>query len=291
VFPRAATAKATARWSRLPLPSLGRPGLSAFDLIHVSHFLACPSNSPSILQSFTRHRPHKHSPASSAVFHFSSVRDSGLRFQVLRASALRAYLHACLHIRDWAIVTLPVRLTNITHACLGRTPSLPQSCPAQRMTSRSAKVRHVRVSLSFASVTQLFSQLSVCFLTKSRASGDLVKILFPASPRPELLARLHRPDPPSSLTTFSALCNLFKYFINHILFCHPTSPPQLTHPQPSRARPSPKLSTRPWIRKLPPATVPPNLASAWPLALPTTTWTSTSPRPMAHQQMESERLP
>jgi hypothetical protein len=51
------------------------------------------------------------------------------------------------------------------------------------MISRSAKVRHVHGSISFASVTQPFSQL-VCFLTKSRASGDLVKILFPASPRP-----------------------------------------------------------------------------------------------------------
>jgi len=50
--------------------------------------------------------------------------------------------------------------------------------PLGKGTSRAC------VFISFASVTQPFSQLSVCFLTKSRASGDLVKILFPASPRP-----------------------------------------------------------------------------------------------------------
>jgi hypothetical protein len=164
------------------------------DLVHTSHFLACHLT---FFQHFTRHQTPTPSLLNSSAFHSSSGRDSGSCYQVLRASGL---VRACLHIRDWTIVILPVRLTNNTHASLGHTASLPQSCRAQKMISRSSKVRHVLPL--FASVTQLFSQ-SVCFLTKSRASGDLVKILF--QPHSELLARLHRSYLPCSLAASSFL--------------------------------------------------------------------------------------
>ena len=104
--------------SRLSLPGLAGPCLSAcwpLDLIHISHFLAC--HPPIHLHSFN--------PSSRDTAHTISHSQSYQHF-ISRPPATRACDLRC-------------------YACLGRTPSLPQSCPAQRMTSRSAKVRHVRV--------------------------------------------------------------------------------------------------------------------------------------------------
>ena len=206
-------------------------------------FPCLPSNSPPVLQSiFTRRHSQKASSDNSPVFHFSSARHSGLCSPVSRASGLRAYLlHACLHIRDWAIVIPPARRANTTHACLGRTLSLPQPCPAQTTTSRSLKVRHVCVFVSFASVvTQPSSQLSVCFLTKSRASGDLVKILFPASPRPPCASSQIGSTLLTPCLLFSSRANYLAPSSTSVSFVIlPRHPHRLTHPQPSRARPYP----------------------------------------------------
>lgn len=175
-------------------------------------FPCLPSNtshSPSIRPSaLTRHHPHISSPANLSNISFLLRPRLGLvisgvtRFcpSRLPAARLPAYTrlgHCYYSTRPpHPRAPWPYAFTSTVMS------SSDDDQPLGKGTSRAC---FLFISFAFASVTQPFSQSSVCFLTKSRASGDLAKILFPASPRSlDLLARLHRADPPCSLTTFSS---------------------------------------------------------------------------------------
>ena len=177
---------------------------SHISLLAIQHFTS-PLIRPSV---FTRRHPHTSSPANLSNISFLIRPRLGLvisgvtRFcpSRLPAARLPAYTrlgHCYYSTRPpHPRAPWPYAFTSTVMS------SSDDDQPLGKGTSRAC---FLFISFAFASVTQPFSQSSVCFLTKSRASGDLAKILFPASPRSlDLLARLHRADPPCSLTTFSS---------------------------------------------------------------------------------------